>query len=136
MPCPLLAPSIVRADKNENRATCRASQWYREGMRLGGKYCLAFLHPISSCFHWGTLVLVFEAARPIGGRRRACHPSFMPRHQDSERNSLNGSSVASSVRPGVGLALGGGFARGFALLVVLQVLEQNQIPIPHIAGPI
>src|SRR6266478_2097693 len=58
----------------------------------------------------------------------------MPRHQDSERNPLNGSSVASPPRPGVGLALGGGFARGFAHLGVLQVLEQNHIPISHIAG--
>ncbi len=37
-------------------------------------------------------------------------------------------------RPGIGLALGGGFARGFAHLGVLQVLEQNHIPISHIAG--
>jgi NTE family protein len=37
-------------------------------------------------------------------------------------------------RPGVGLALGGGFARGFAHLGVLQVLEQHHIPISHIAG--
>lgn len=35
---------------------------------------------------------------------------------------------------GVGLALGGGFARGFAHLGVLQVLEENQIPIACIAG--
>ncbi len=95
---------------------------------------MAFLYSISFCFHRGTLVLFFQAARPIGGRRRACHPSFMSRHQDSERTPLNGSSVASPVRPGVGLALGGGFARGFAHLGVLQVLEQNQIPISHIAG--
>jgi NTE family protein len=39
-----------------------------------------------------------------------------------------------SDRAGVGLALGGGFARGFAHLGVLQVLEQNHIPISHIAG--
>ncbi len=39
-----------------------------------------------------------------------------------------------SGRTGVGLALGGGFARGFAHLGVLQVLEQNHIPISHIAG--
>ncbi|HWY42341.1 MAG TPA: patatin-like phospholipase family protein [Candidatus Sulfotelmatobacter sp.] len=37
-------------------------------------------------------------------------------------------------RPGIGLALGGGFARGFAHLGVLQVLEQNHIPVTHIAG--
>jgi NTE family protein len=37
-------------------------------------------------------------------------------------------------RTGVGLALGGGFARGFAHLGVLQVLEENHIPVSHIAG--
>lgn len=42
--------------------------------------------------------------------------------------------VASTLRPGIGLALGGGFARGFAHLGVLQVLEDHQIPISHIAG--
>src|SRR5215472_12763435 len=36
--------------------------------------------------------------------------------------------------PGVGLALGGGFARGFAHLGVLKVFEQCRIPISHIAG--
>jgi NTE family protein len=39
-----------------------------------------------------------------------------------------------ATRPGVGLALGGGFARGFAHLGVLQVLEQHHIPISCIAG--
>jgi len=39
-----------------------------------------------------------------------------------------------SNRAGASLALGGGFARGFAHLGVLQVLEQNHIPISHIAG--
>jgi NTE family protein len=39
-----------------------------------------------------------------------------------------------AARPGIGLALGGGFARGFAHLGVLQVLEQNHIPISCIAG--
>ncbi len=46
--------------------------------------------------------------------------------------------VASGQGPGgpngLGLALGGGFARGFAHLGVLQVLEENQIPIAGIAG--
>lgn len=58
----------------------------------------------------------------------------MTRHNSSERNPLAESPAVSSPRPGIGLALGGGFARGFAHLGVLQVLEQNQIPISHIAG--
>jgi NTE family protein len=58
----------------------------------------------------------------------------MPRHNYFERKPLNESPAAPSIRPGIGLALGGGFARGFAHLGVLQVLEQNQIPISHIAG--
>lgn len=39
-----------------------------------------------------------------------------------------------SAQPAVGLALGGGFARGFAHLGVLQVFQERQIPISHIAG--
>lgn len=35
---------------------------------------------------------------------------------------------------GLGLALGGGFARGFAHLGVLQVLDENRIPVTCIAG--
>src|ERR1700682_6119340 len=134
MLCPLLVPSIVRPDENENRATGCGSQWYSEGTRLVGKYCLPSLLRISSCFHRGTLVLLFQAAWPIGRKRSACHPSFMTRHDSSERNILNESPAPAPVRPGVGLALGGGFARGFAHLGVLQVLEQNQIPISYIAG--
>ncbi len=38
------------------------------------------------------------------------------------------------IRPKVGLALGGGFARGIAHLGVLRVLEENEIPIDFIAG--
>lgn len=38
------------------------------------------------------------------------------------------------LRTGLGLALGGGFARGLAHLGVLQVLEQNHIPVSVIAG--
>ena len=38
------------------------------------------------------------------------------------------------MRPGIGLALGGGFARGFAHLGVLRVLEEHDIPVSHIAG--
>jgi NTE family protein len=37
-------------------------------------------------------------------------------------------------RPKVGVALGGGFARGIAHIGVLRVLEQNEIPIDFISG--
>jgi NTE family protein len=55
-----------------------------------------------------------------------------PGHTPSK--TLDDGAAAMSSRTGIGLALGGGFARGFAHLGVLQVLEQNQIPISHIAG--
>src|SRR5437867_2234309 len=58
----------------------------------------------------------------------------MTRHGHAVRKTLNDSAVAMSSRAGIGLALGGGFARGFAHLGVLQVLEQHHIPISHIAG--
>jgi len=54
----------------------------------------------------------------------------MTRHAQSPRKT----PAAAPRRAGVGLALGGGFARGFAHLGVLQVLEQNNVPISHIAG--
>jgi NTE family protein len=43
-------------------------------------------------------------------------------------------AVPCSAQPGIALALGGGFARGFAHLGVLKVFEQNHIPVTHIAG--
>jgi NTE family protein len=38
------------------------------------------------------------------------------------------------LRPGVALALGGGFARGYAHLGVLRVLEENNIPLSCLSG--
>jgi NTE family protein len=38
------------------------------------------------------------------------------------------------LRPGIGLALGGGFARGYAHLGVLKAFEEHQIPIACISG--
>ena len=58
----------------------------------------------------------------------------MTRHGHTPGKTLHESSVATPNQAGIGLALGGGFARGFAHLGVLQVLEQNHIPISHIAG--
>jgi NTE family protein len=54
----------------------------------------------------------------------------MTKHAQSPRKT----SAATPRQAGVGLALGGGFARGFAHLGVLQVFEENNVPISHIAG--
>jgi NTE family protein len=40
----------------------------------------------------------------------------------------------TALLPGVGLALGGGFARGYAHLGVLQVFEEQGIPVSFISG--
>src|SRR5690242_9723775 len=58
----------------------------------------------------------------------------MTRHTHAAQRPMSESVAATVPRTGVGLALGGGFARGFAHLGVLQVFEQHQIPISHIAG--
>ena len=42
--------------------------------------------------------------------------------------------AASSGRPRIGVALGGGFARGIAHLGVLGVFEQEHIPVDYLAG--
>lgn len=42
--------------------------------------------------------------------------------------------TAPLARPKIGLALGGGFARGIAHIGVLRVLEEAEIPIDYIAG--
>ena len=43
-------------------------------------------------------------------------------------------TMAADKRSGIALALGGGFSRGFAHLGVLEVLEQEHIPISAIVG--
>jgi len=58
----------------------------------------------------------------------------MTRPGPTPSKTLDDGAAVMPSRTGIGLALGGGFARGFAHLGVLQVLEQNQIPISHIAG--
>ena len=52
----------------------------------------------------------------------------------SRPRSARPRSLRSRHQPVVGLALGGGFARGLAHLGVLKVLEENQIRIHAIAG--
>ena len=56
-----------------------------------------------------------------------------PQHHFAQEK-MHSRTGTPSQRPGIGLALGGGFARGFAHLGVLKVLQQRQIRVSHIAG--
>lgn len=47
---------------------------------------------------------------------------------------MSSGTAKPSQRPGLGLALGGGFARGFAHLGVLKVFQKYDIKVSHIAG--
>jgi len=58
----------------------------------------------------------------------------MTERQDSALEKLPPGTGTPSLRAGIGLALGGGFARGFAHLGVLKVLREHQISVSHIAG--
>jgi NTE family protein len=51
-----------------------------------------------------------------------------------ELSRLSAAPVSTSNTPGIGLALGGGFARGIAHVGVLKVLEEEKIPIEFVAG--
>src|SRR5258707_1085408 len=51
-----------------------------------------------------------------------------------ELSRLSTGPEATSGGPGIGIALGGGFARGIAHIGVLKVLEEEKIPIDFIAG--
>ena len=77
-----------------------------------------------------TSVLFLRNARPIGAEGQFLHSAGVTYvHQLPALHTAKPSG-----RAGISLALGGGFARGFAHLGVLQVLEQNHIPISCIAG--
>jgi NTE family protein len=71
-----------------------------------------------------------QNARPIDPYKAGGHTALVKREHQSGALS----KAAPAPLPGIGLALGGGFARGFAHLGVLQVLEQHHIPISCIAG--
>ena len=51
-----------------------------------------------------------------------------------QQQSLRTAAVEVPRRPTIGVALGGGFARGLAHIGVLKVLEEARIPIDYIAG--
>lgn len=53
---------------------------------------------------------------------------------NSAQQKMYAGTARPSQRPGIGLALGGGFSRGFAHLGVLKVFQQYNIKVSHIAG--
>ncbi len=85
-------------------------------------------------FHDGTLVLLWRDTWPIGVEMLPSHTRLMTHRDPSAPKAATENVAHPSESTGVGLALGGGFARGFAHLGVLKVLEQNHIPVTHIAG--
>jgi NTE family protein len=88
-----------------------------------------FFSPVSPAV---LLYLYFRTRLPLA-QTLACHILTLVNSESPIRG--NGLACpAGESRPGIGVALGGGFSRGFAHLGVLQVLEQNHIPISHIAG--
>ena len=51
-----------------------------------------------------------------------------------ELTRLSSTPEGTFTPPGIGIALGGGFARGIAHIGVLKVLEEEKIPISYVAG--
>ncbi|HEX3376504.1 MAG TPA: patatin-like phospholipase family protein, partial [Candidatus Acidoferrales bacterium] len=64
------------------------------------------------------------------------NPEPSPDNSDRQSNRGLQARIAGcgSNGPGIILALGGGFSRGFAHLGVLEVLEQERLPISRIVG--
>lgn len=62
------------------------------------------------------------------------HLLGMTEHHPSALEKMAPGTGTPSMRPGLALALGGGFARGFAHLGVLKIFQEHHIGVSHIAG--
>src|SRR5580704_19431281 len=69
-----------------------------------------------------------------GSAMDAAEMIIAPGWWQSARNWIRTGARPKRGGPRIGLALGGGFARGIAHVGVLRVLEKNNIPITAIAG--
>src|SRR6266704_2622747 len=58
----------------------------------------------------------------------------MRQWNNSAQEKMTLGTGTQSLRSGIGLALGGGFARGFAHLGVLKVFQEHHIRVSHVAG--
>src|SRR5947209_3609242 len=105
-------------------------QWYSAVRWVGRRYCGTNLPARMARFQRSTTVPLEKDVRTIGGGRFTGHSCIVRLRQNTDPFV----QAILPMRAGIGLALGGGFARGFAHLGVLQVLEQNRVPISCIAG--
>src|SRR5215813_3321330 len=131
MRCPFALPQGFAAAGGENRAQNQILAMVQRGYGTRRKVLFCVWASFLSRFCRSTFVLYLRDAPPIGRSQRFSHSSPVSREVPIRSEAQ---ARPTEPRPGIGLALGGGFARGFAHLGVLQVLEQNRIPITHIAG--
>ena len=108
--------------------------WFLGTLRpLVREGCAGILQVMASLEHFGENSLAKAAARTTTGEGRAVtRPLHVPAHALEPAAQFR--HAVRNGAGGVALALGGGFARGFAHLGVLQVFEENHIAISHIAG--
>jgi NTE family protein len=69
----------------------------------------------------------------VVGLAQSAGPVYAQPH-DSAASAAAGSQTQSASRPKIGLALGGGAARGIAHIGLLRWFEENRIPVDFIAG--
>jgi NTE family protein len=106
-------------------------QWYSEGSNLVFPYWRHSFSPVlAACWteYEGTVVSERASHRP----KHVLLENVVFVTPDFDSQLLLTEEPAPL--PGIGLALGGGFARGYAHLGVLRVFEEQEIPISFISG--
>jgi len=75
---------------------------------------------------WGIcLIMLLAFSLPVSGEEQSA---------GTAEQSVESTPTQDSVRPKVGLVLGGGGARGFAHIGVIKVLEELGIPVDYVVG--
>src|SRR5712691_3359039 len=138
-PC-LMPPSDRSQARDDSEREAGVAEWYRGPNLLVGRYCYPLRHKSRRVrgtrvpIRWflGAIVVV-QAIRHVRCMS-AIYRALIEPLLDQVRRIPKRRESPVPAPDGLGVALGGGFARGFAHVGVLQVLEENQIPISYIAG--
>ena len=88
--------------------------------------------PNGSCRRWALGLLLF-----VAGACAACAAPLQkvaPRSSSTDNNRVTTPAQRVSGRPSVGVAFGGGSARGIAHVGVIRWLEEHRVPIDVAAG--